>query len=160
MQRFLNCIQNTWWKYYVVILDHLEDPHNFGAIIRTCEAKGIKNIIIPKDRSVQVNDTVYKTSVGSKVRTFCSNPSGHVVIENHNGVMICNGHSYHSEELIKYLTFEDEKVLVDNGDTVLVIEHNLDIIHSEDNREKKIFRIRIKYVKNPLIMWIMIYIST
>ena len=36
----------------VVMLDHLEDPHNFGAIIRTCEAAGIKSIIIPKDRSV------------------------------------------------------------------------------------------------------------
>lgn len=50
---------------FVVILDHLEDPHNFGAIIRTCECAGIKNIIIPKDRSVTVNDTVVKVSVGA-----------------------------------------------------------------------------------------------
>lgn len=49
----------------VVMLDHLEDPHNFGAIIRTCEAKGVKNIIIPKDRSVVVNDTAMKTSAGA-----------------------------------------------------------------------------------------------
>lgn len=49
----------------VVMLDHLEDPHNFGAIIRTCEAKGVKNIIIPKDRGVIVNDTVMKTSAGA-----------------------------------------------------------------------------------------------
>lgn len=48
----------------VVILDHLEDPHNLGAIIRTCEAAGIKDIVIPKDRSVQVNSTVMKTSAG------------------------------------------------------------------------------------------------
>lgn len=48
----------------VVILDHLEDPHNLGAIIRTCEAAGIKDIILPKDRSVQVNSTVMKTSAG------------------------------------------------------------------------------------------------
>lgn len=48
----------------IVILDHLEDPHNFGAIIRTCEAAGITDIIIPKDRSVSVNSTVMKTSVG------------------------------------------------------------------------------------------------
>ena len=47
------------------MLDHLEDPHNFGAIIRTCEAAGIKSIIIPKDRSVTVNATVMKTSVGA-----------------------------------------------------------------------------------------------
>jgi len=49
----------------VVILDHLEDPHNFGAIIRTCEAAGVKAIIIPKDRSVSVNSTVVKTSTGA-----------------------------------------------------------------------------------------------
>lgn len=50
---------------FVVILDHLEDPHNFGAIIRTCECVGAKNIIIPKDRSITVNDTVVKVSVGA-----------------------------------------------------------------------------------------------
>ena len=49
----------------VVMLDHLEDPHNFGAIIRTCEAAGVKTIIIPKDRGVVVNDTVMKTSAGA-----------------------------------------------------------------------------------------------
>ena len=49
----------------IVILDHLEDPHNLGAIIRTCEAAGIKGIIIPKDRQVGVNATVMKTSVGT-----------------------------------------------------------------------------------------------
>lgn len=49
----------------IVVLDHIEDPHNFGAIIRTCEAAGVKTIIIPKDRSVSVNSTVMKTSVGA-----------------------------------------------------------------------------------------------
>lgn len=49
----------------VVILDHIEDPHNLGAIIRTCEAAGITGIIIPKDRSVDVNSTVMKTSAGA-----------------------------------------------------------------------------------------------
>lgn len=49
----------------IVVLDHLEDPHNFGAIIRTCEAAGVKAIIIPKDRSVSVNSTVMKTSTGA-----------------------------------------------------------------------------------------------
>lgn len=50
---------------FVVLLDHLEDPHNLGAIIRTCECAGIKSIIIPKERSVRVNDTVMKTSAGA-----------------------------------------------------------------------------------------------
>jgi len=50
---------------FVVLLDHLEDPHNLGAIIRTCEAAGVKTIILPKDRQVQINSTVMKTSVGT-----------------------------------------------------------------------------------------------
>jgi len=50
---------------FVVCLDHLEDPHNLGAIIRTCECAGIKSIIIPKERSVRVTDTVMRTSAGA-----------------------------------------------------------------------------------------------
>ena len=49
----------------LVILDHLEDPHNLGAIIRTCEAAGVDGIILPKNRSVDVNSTVMRTSVGA-----------------------------------------------------------------------------------------------
>jgi len=52
----------------LIILDHIEDPHNFGAIIRTCEAAGVDGIIIPNDRSVEVNGTVVKTSVGTADR--------------------------------------------------------------------------------------------
>lgn len=52
-------------KPFIVILDHLQDPHNFGAIIRTCEAAGVDGIIIPKDRSVSINSTVMKTSAGA-----------------------------------------------------------------------------------------------
>lgn len=49
----------------IVLLDHIEDPHNFGAIIRTCEALGVDGIIIPNDRGVPVNATVVKTSAGA-----------------------------------------------------------------------------------------------
>ena len=49
----------------IVMLDHIEDPHNFGAIIRSCEAAGVDGIIIPSDRSVEVNSTAIKTSVGT-----------------------------------------------------------------------------------------------
>ncbi|AFC28001.1 hypothetical protein PM3016_1065 [Paenibacillus mucilaginosus 3016] len=42
---------------------------------------------------------IYNTSVGTRVRTFCSNPSGHVVVENHSGVMAANGHSYKDANL-------------------------------------------------------------
>lgn len=49
----------------IVILDHIEDPHNFGAIIRSSEAFGVDAIIIPNDRSVGITSTVVKTSVGT-----------------------------------------------------------------------------------------------
>lgn len=48
-----------------VILDEIEDVHNFGAILRTAEATGVTAVIIPKRRSVSVNETVEKTSVGA-----------------------------------------------------------------------------------------------
>ncbi len=42
---------------------------------------------------------IFRTSVGTTVRTFCSNPSGHVVIENHSGTMLANGHAYKDANL-------------------------------------------------------------
>ncbi len=51
----------------VLILDHIQDPHNFGAILRTANAAGIKHIIIPKDRSAEVTSTVLKVSSGGFV---------------------------------------------------------------------------------------------
>lgn len=42
---------------------------------------------------------IFNTSVGTRVRTFCSNPSGHVVVENHSGTMLANGHAYKDPKL-------------------------------------------------------------
>ena len=64
LEEVLNTIKDKT-NPLIVILDHLEDPHNFGAIIRTSEALGVDAIIIPSDRSVKVNSTVIKTSAGS-----------------------------------------------------------------------------------------------
>ncbi len=62
----INEIENINKEYpLILMLDHLEDPHNFGAIIRTSEALGVDLIIIPNDRSVEINGTVVKTSVGT-----------------------------------------------------------------------------------------------
>lgn len=59
-------INNINKKYpLIVMLDHIEDPHNFGAIIRTSEALGVDAIIITEDRCVGINSTVIKTSVGA-----------------------------------------------------------------------------------------------
>ncbi len=50
---------------FVILLDELEDPQNFGAILRTAEAVGVHGVIIPKRRSVRLNATVFKTSAGA-----------------------------------------------------------------------------------------------
>lgn len=50
---------------FLLILDEINDPHNFGAIIRSAECAGVHGIIIPKDRAVPVNDTVLKVSTGA-----------------------------------------------------------------------------------------------
>ncbi|QZE12480.1 23S rRNA (guanosine(2251)-2'-O)-methyltransferase RlmB [Mycoplasma sp. Ms02] len=51
----------------VLILDHIQDPHNFGAIIRSANAAGIKHIIYPKVRAADINETVLKVSSGGFV---------------------------------------------------------------------------------------------
>lgn len=58
-------LEDTFDEDFIIVLDHLEDTHNFGAIIRSAEAAGVKSIIIPKDRSVRVTDVVMKTSCGA-----------------------------------------------------------------------------------------------
>jgi len=50
---------------FILILDGIEDPHNFGALIRTAECAGVHGIIIPEHRATPVNDTVVKTSAGA-----------------------------------------------------------------------------------------------
>ena len=50
---------------FVLILDHILDPHNLGAIIRTAVASSCDAVIIPNDRQVLINSTVIKTSVGA-----------------------------------------------------------------------------------------------
>ena len=50
---------------FIILLDELEDPHNFGAILRTADAVGVHGVIIPKRRSVSLNSTVAKTSAGA-----------------------------------------------------------------------------------------------
>lgn len=55
---------------------------------------------------------IFNTSVGTTVRTFCSNPSGHVVVENHSGIMCANGHAY-----------KDPKLGSNNTNFALLVSH-------------------------------------
>ena len=49
----------------VVALDHLEDPHNVGAIMRTCVGLGVEAIILPKDRQAPLSAGVVRSSAGA-----------------------------------------------------------------------------------------------
>ncbi|NIO10587.1 MAG: 23S rRNA (guanosine(2251)-2'-O)-methyltransferase RlmB [Deltaproteobacteria bacterium] len=49
----------------VLALDGVTDPRNFGSLLRTAEGMGIRDVIIPKDRSVGVTPTVVKASAGA-----------------------------------------------------------------------------------------------
>ncbi|NMA05532.1 MAG: NAD(P)/FAD-dependent oxidoreductase [Acholeplasmataceae bacterium] len=65
---------------------------------------------------------VYNTTVGTQVRTFCSNPSGHVVIENHDGTMLVNGHA-----------FRDPKLGTTNTNFALLVSHKFNEPFNEPN---------------------------
>jgi 23S rRNA (guanosine2251-2'-O)-methyltransferase len=49
----------------IVVLDHIQDPQNFGAICRTAEALGANGIVIPRHRSVSVTGAVFAASAGA-----------------------------------------------------------------------------------------------
>ncbi|MFV0380018.1 MAG: 23S rRNA (guanosine(2251)-2'-O)-methyltransferase RlmB [Anaerorhabdus sp.] len=50
---------------FIVILDEISDPHNFGAIIRSALGAGVHGIIIKKHNSCKLNGTVAKVSAGA-----------------------------------------------------------------------------------------------
>ena len=52
-------------NHFIVVLDGINDPHNFGSIIRVCECAGVDGIVIGKNRQVAVTDTVAHCSAGA-----------------------------------------------------------------------------------------------
>ncbi len=50
---------------FIVVLNEILDPHNLGSIIRVCECAGVDGLVISKDRSASVSDTVMRISAGA-----------------------------------------------------------------------------------------------
>lgn len=48
-----------------LLLDGINDPHNFGAILRSCDAFSVDGVIIPKNRSVSITESVARVSTGA-----------------------------------------------------------------------------------------------
>lgn len=50
---------------FLLILDGVTDPHNLGACLRTADAAGVHAVIVPKDKSASLNDTVSRVASGA-----------------------------------------------------------------------------------------------
>src|SRR5262245_551729 len=61
----LESVTKTDGAQWILLLDGVTDPRNFGALLRTADAVGVKHVVIPKDRSVEVTPVVVKTSAGA-----------------------------------------------------------------------------------------------
>ena len=61
----LQSIRSAPGHALVLLLDGIEDPQNFGSLIRTAEACGVQGIFIPKDRAAGVTPAVMKASAGA-----------------------------------------------------------------------------------------------
>ncbi len=61
----VDLVEQAEGKALLLVLDGVQDPHNLGACLRSAAAAGTTAVVIPKDKAVQVNATVRKTSAGA-----------------------------------------------------------------------------------------------
>jgi len=99
-------------------IDQISNQVDIGVRVET------NNIVMEEiNESLYEGKFVYNASVGTKVRTFCSNPSGHVVIENQDGTMLANGHAYN-----------DPKLGSDNTNFAILVSHEFSTPFNEPNQ--------------------------
>lgn len=65
LEDIIDCAKNNTRTPFLIMLDEINDPRNFGAIIRTAEACCVDGIIIPKRRNCGLTGVVSKTSCGA-----------------------------------------------------------------------------------------------
>ena len=58
-------IKNLTDRPFFLVLDHVQDPHNLGACLRTADAAGVHGIIVTKDRAAGITPTVCKVASGA-----------------------------------------------------------------------------------------------
>lgn len=51
--------------FFLLVLDHLQDPHNVGSLLRTASLSGVDGVVIPKDRACGITPAAYKASAGA-----------------------------------------------------------------------------------------------
>ena len=65
VEQILHAANNSGKPPLVLVLDGVQDPQNFGALVRTAHVSGVDGIIIPRDRAVAVTPAVVKSSAGA-----------------------------------------------------------------------------------------------
>lgn len=66
---------------FVVLLDHVTDVRNMGAIVRTAECAGVDAVVVPDHGSAQINEDAVKTSSGALLRMpICREPNLKTVV--------------------------------------------------------------------------------
>ena len=75
IEDILRCAESREEEPFIVILDGIEDPRNFGAILRTAECAGVHGIIVPKRRASGVSSAVVKSSAGATEHILCARVS-------------------------------------------------------------------------------------
>jgi len=65
LESIFSLAESSGERLLIVILDHIEDPQNLGAIIRTVDVLGAHGVVIPKDRAASVTPAVVKASAGA-----------------------------------------------------------------------------------------------
>jgi len=65
VEEIINHSKNGETPPLIVLLDHLKDPHNFGAILRTAYASGVDGVVFPSDRAAGITPVVRKTAAGA-----------------------------------------------------------------------------------------------
>ena len=68
IEEFIGSLPKPPTPCLVLLCDHLQDPHNLGAVIRTAEAAGASGVVIPKRGGCMPTGTVIKTSAGAALR--------------------------------------------------------------------------------------------
>jgi len=116
LEEIIECAKNDDKKAFILVLDEIEDPHNFGAIIRTAECCGVHGIVIPKRHSVGINNTVYKTACGAaeyvKVARVSNLPSAIDTLKE-NGIWVY-GADMNGEDIFKTDLTGDTAIVIGN----------------------------------------------
>ncbi len=116
IEEIIEYAKNDSKPAFILVLDEIEDPHNFGAIIRTAECCGVHGIVIPKRHSVGINNTVYKTACGAaeyvKVARV-SNLVSAIELLKENGIWVY-GADMNGEDIFKTDFNSDTAIVIGN----------------------------------------------